>query len=143
MKKVYVFLTILNIVIISAFWYRFTIPIVDSTSNFFSQSDHISSFLAAQANHYSLLQIFLILFSIIIAIAAMWGFTEIKKIVEKKTEEKINNEIPVFIDSYIDKHGQEIVNRLFLKVKVDKEKLQEYEEIRSEKLHMILENLDA
>lgn len=118
LKKLNFMFTILNIIIIGIFWYRFASPICISTASFFNQTDHIGNFLAAQANHYSLLQIYLILFSILIGAGAFWGYAEIKKVVEKKTDDKINEIVPKFVMEYLQKNGQEVLNQVLVKIKM-------------------------
>ncbi len=65
-----------NLIGMLLFWLRFSAPVLDATSNFFPPTESYSSFLAAQANHYALLQLSFVFFNIVLAGAAIWGYTK-------------------------------------------------------------------
>jgi hypothetical protein len=59
------------------------------------QPETLNTFLAVQANQYSILQIYLFGLSILLAVAAFWGYSSLKTEVEKKTQEVITERVEI------------------------------------------------
>lgn len=109
-RFLYFFLTILNITVSVAFWYFYAIPIMNLQNGLPNNESHLGIFLQAQANHYSMLQIYLVIFSIILAIAAFLGYNEIRKQIDKRALKRINQIVPKLIKNHLDAVGPEIIS---------------------------------
>src|SRR5262245_46207554 len=119
MKKINYILSIINLIAIFLFWLRFSAPIVEISSQFFPNSDAYSSFLAAQANHYALLQLYLVIFSIILAGAAFWGYNEIKKAAESSVSKAIKDSMPDMIQKHLESVGREQIVQISVGLKME------------------------
>lgn len=108
---------IITLMAIIVFWCRFSAPMATSSAEFLSNADSIGALLAAQANQYSLLQIHLMLLTIILAIAAVWGYSGIKSHIEENVLRKIDHIVPKLSQEAIEKLGtEELSHRLFEKL---------------------------
>lgn len=111
-------ISIVNLIVLTSFWYRFAYPVADSTAGFFANSDSISSLLAAQANHHSLLQLYLVALSIVLAFGAIWGYSQIKNEVIRLALEKINETGPAQVQKMLKDLGPEAISEMLLKNKL-------------------------
>jgi hypothetical protein len=116
MKKLSTALMFITLAAIVLFWCRFSMPMANAAAEFTSYSDSIGAILAAQANQYSLLQIHLILLSIILAAAAIWGYAGIKSHVEETILKKIDSIVPQRANEVIEKLGTEELARRVVEV---------------------------
>jgi hypothetical protein len=102
-------LIIINIILMMIFWARSFVPIAEYESFFTNGSDFIALFLSAQANQYSLLQIYLIFFSLILAAAAIWGYNQIKKDATDRAEKIARKTAQECVKKYLKESGAEVI----------------------------------
>lgn len=134
---------ILNLIVVSAFWYRFSSPISSSTASFFTNDDHIGSFLSAQANHYALLQVYLVIFSILVGLGAFWGYNEIKKEASKKAEAKVKEIVPNLIRKHLENFGPDALAQLLFKEKMEAPSLKNSNDVFNDNIETILGGPDV
>ena len=97
----------INLGILAFLAFRIGVPFVNETASVLSQTDSIGVFLAAQANQFALLQVLLSAVGIGIAIAAVWGYNQIKSGAEKMALEKVNEVVPKLVKEALEKLGPE------------------------------------
>lgn len=114
MKYFSLILSIVNIGVMTIFWYRFAAPVLDASSSFAPTEGALAILLAAQANHHSLLQIYLILVSILIAFLAYWGYNGIKRGAEEKAEKVARLLVPGLVRKCFNKLGPEDLAQKFV-----------------------------
>ncbi len=119
MKYFNAIISTLNLCTIFVFWYRFTAPVVDAISTFAPSEGALAVFLAAQANHQSLLQIYLILVSILIALLAYWGYNGIRRGAEEKAEKVAKSLVPGLVKQYLDELGPADLAQKFVEEKMN------------------------
>lgn len=116
MKKVLnVVLLIGILVVIALLWRNFLMPDIPKVLGN-ANTDHLgvsSVLLAAQASQFALLQIHLALLTIILAVAALWGYSNIKDDLEKKMQKRLDEIVPEMAMRTLEKMGpEELARRL-------------------------------
>lgn len=87
----------------------------------FNNSDPFALFLAAQANHQSILQIFIASYGILFAILGIWGYFHIKSSAVNKAEETVKEVLPGLLVKIVKENSEnyEALQRLASKYKID------------------------
>lgn len=142
MKKFYFAITIANLIITSLFWLRFSAPMLEATSTFFPPTDSYVSFLAAQANHYSLIQLYLVIFSIGLAVIAFWGYTEIKRSAERAVSKAITESMPGQIQKHLNSFASEHLAQISVGHKMEKPAQKSTKDVFHENIPQLLDGLE-
>lgn len=119
MKIILAFLNFINISIMLIFWWRYAVPIAKCNSDFLNNTDALSHFLASQANHFSLLQIYLTLVTLGFAALALWGYGELKRAAVERTEKVINDKMTGIVKEWLEGEGRETISRLIFEGKME------------------------
>lgn len=107
-------MTIINFIGWIFLIYRSLLPSVNSTESILDHKESIGFFISMQANQFSLLQTVLTLFAIGIAIAGVWSYLEIKRVVEEKAIHSINEILPKLSKEMFSKFGKEDLQRMIV-----------------------------
>lgn len=92
-------------------FYRIGLPLFDSNESLLNHTDSIALFMNIQANQFSLLQTYISIFGIIIAIAGVWGYTEIQRIASKVSADAVKDAIP----EAFNKFGEQNIQRMIVR----------------------------
>lgn len=110
-KILYLFISI-NLIIIGFFIFRVGIPFVNIPDSILLHTDSVAVFLSTQANQFAVLQVYISIFGIALAIAAFWGYNEIKSGAEKRAEKAVQEAIPSLVKEVLAKIPQEELQKL-------------------------------
>lgn len=119
-------LTFFNVVVLLFLIFRLGIPFVNETKAILTESDSIAFFLSAQANQFAMLQVLLAVFGIGLAVAAFWGYIEIKTRAEEKAEKTVKEEVPKLFIEMLNKHSKEELEKMIIETKMTKPVQQKY-----------------
>ncbi len=119
MKKSLIILSLVNIVFMAVFWWRFAVPIAKCTPAFIDNTDALSHFLASQGNHFSLIQIYLTLIALGLGALALWGYTELKRAAVERADSVINDKIPTIVKAWLEKQGKNVISQLIFDQKME------------------------
>ena len=136
------FLAVLNLLVLFLFWSRFSAPVLAASSTFFPGSETHGAFLAAQANHYALLQLYMVLFSMALALVTFWGYTEIKKGAEVAASKAIGEVLPQLIQQRLEKLGPEQIARSLIHFKMENSSQKSSKDVFKDNIQQVFEGLE-
>jgi hypothetical protein len=120
---------ILVLILVFVVWgnFRATVPAIAAESVGLDPKEFFSTHLSMQANQFALLQIYLSVLTIVLtvlgivlAVAAIWGYKEIKDIAIKIAEKKIQEIVPSIVKSEIRQLGEEERDRTIFGTNMEK-----------------------
>lgn len=114
--KTNIFLGFLNVTILLFCFFRFGLPFVDYTQNVLDHTESIGVFLASQANQFALLQVGLAALGILIAIIALWGYSQISVSAQQSAQKKVDEVVPKLVMKTLEELGPEKLGEMLMEV---------------------------